>query len=167
MPTVDRYSSDAPAECDVAIVGGGFSGLMSLVRLAQCAPKCQCVVFERRPLAAPGVAYGACDGEHLLNVPAARMGVFADRPTGFHEWLERNTPGRYRADEFVPRALFGRYLAESVSQFEARREVREAIAPVGGAAVEAGAGYAGRPVLGGVAVAHAVVVAVAGLIEPC
>ena len=50
MPTPDRYSSEAPAECDVAIVGGGFSGLMSLVRLAQCAPKCQCVVFERRPL---------------------------------------------------------------------------------------------------------------------
>jgi uncharacterized NAD(P)/FAD-binding protein YdhS len=116
MPTVDRYTSEAPAECDVAIVGGGFSGLMSLVRLAQCAPKCQCVVFERRPLPAPGVAYGACDGEHLLNVPAGRMGVFADRPTGFHEWLERNAPGRYRADEFVPRALFGRYLAESVSQ---------------------------------------------------
>ena len=116
MPTPDRYSSEAPAECDVAIVGGGFSGLMSLVRLAQCAPKCQCVVFERRPLAAPGVAYGACDAEHLLNVPAGRMGVFADRPTGFHEWLERTFPGRYRADEFVPRALFGRYLAESVAQ---------------------------------------------------
>ncbi len=116
MPTADRYSPEAPAECDVAIVGGGFSGLMSLVRLARCAPKCQCVVFERRPLAAPGVAYGACDGEHLLNVPAGRMGVFADRPTGFHEWLERTAPGRHRADEFVPRALFGRYLAESVSQ---------------------------------------------------
>jgi len=116
MPTPDRYAADAPAECDVAIVGGGFSGLMSLVRLAQCAPKCQAVVFERRPLPAPGVAYGACDAEHLLNVPAARMGVFADRPTGFHEWLERSFPGRYRADEFVPRALFGRYLAESVSQ---------------------------------------------------
>jgi len=116
MPIADRYIPEAPAECDVAIVGGGFSGLMSLVRLAQCAPKCQCVVFERRPLPAPGVAYGACDAEHLLNVPAGRMGVFADRPSGFHEWLERNTPGRYRADEFVPRALFGRFLAESVSQ---------------------------------------------------
>lgn len=115
MPTSDRYTTDAPAECDVAIVGGGFSGLMSLVRLAQSAPRCQCVVFERRPLPAPGVAYGACDGEHLLNVPAGRMGMFADRPSGFHDWLERNFPGRYRADEFVPRALFGRYLAESVS----------------------------------------------------
>ncbi|MBI1304692.1 MAG: hypothetical protein GC172_13040 [Phycisphaera sp.] len=116
MPTPDRYTAEAPAECDVAIVGGGFSGLMSLVRLAQCAPKCQAVVLERRPLPGPGVAYGACDAEHLLNVPAARMGVFAERPTGFHEWLERNFPGRYRADEFVPRALFGRYLAEAVSQ---------------------------------------------------
>jgi uncharacterized NAD(P)/FAD-binding protein YdhS len=116
VPTQDRYIVESPAECDVAIVGGGFGGLMSLARLAQCAPKCQFVVFERRPRRGPGVAYGACDPEHLLNVPAARMGAFVERPSGFLEWLEREFPGRYRADDFAPRALFGRYLLEVVGQ---------------------------------------------------
>lgn len=115
MPTLDRYSADAPTECDVAIIGGGFGGLMTLARLAQHAPNCQYAVFERRPRVGPGIAYGACDSEHLLNVPAARMGAFAERPTGFHEWLEREFPGRFRTDDFAPRALFGRYLLEVVA----------------------------------------------------
>lgn len=110
MPTLDRYSPDAPAECDVAVIGGGFGGLMTLARLVQHAPKCQYAVFERRPRVGPGIAYGACDAEHLLNVPAARMGAFAERPTGFLEWLGQEFPGKFGADDFVPRALFGRYL---------------------------------------------------------
>jgi uncharacterized NAD(P)/FAD-binding protein YdhS len=109
-----EFASDSPAECDVAVIGGGFAGLMTLARLAQAAPNCQFAVFERKPRKAPGIAYGACDGEHLLNVPAARMGAFAEQPSGFLEWLGREFPGRYRADDFVPRALFGRYLLENV-----------------------------------------------------
>lgn len=111
-----EYTPESPAECDVAVIGGGFGGLMTTARLAQHAPKCQFVVFERRPRKAPGIAYGACDEEHLLNVPAARMGAFAEQPGGFLAWLEREFPGRYRADDFVPRALFGRYLLATVGQ---------------------------------------------------
>jgi uncharacterized NAD(P)/FAD-binding protein YdhS len=114
VPTPQNFVTEAPAECDVAIIGGGFGGLMTLARLAQQAPKCQFVVFERMPRKAPGVAYGACDDEHLLNVPAARMGAFSERPSGFLEWLEQEFPGRFRADDFAPRALFGRYLMQSV-----------------------------------------------------
>lgn len=114
MPTIDRYLPDAPAQCDVAIVGGGFAGLMTLARMVELAPKCQFAVFERRPRPGPGVAYGACDPQHLLNVPAGRMGAYPEDPAGFHAWLERVHPGRFRPDEFVPRALFGRYLVETV-----------------------------------------------------
>ncbi len=101
-------------QCDVAIIGGGFSGLMSAVRIAAAAPGASLSVFERRLRSGPGVAYGACDGEHLLNVPAARMGAFAEKPTAFHEWLERESPGRYGASDFAPRAMFGRYMIEMV-----------------------------------------------------
>lgn len=101
-------------QCDVAIIGGGFSGLMSAVRIATAAPGASLSVFERRSRGGPGVAYGACDGEHLLNVPAARMGAFAEKPTAFHEWLEREAPGRFGASDFAPRAMFGRYLIETV-----------------------------------------------------
>jgi uncharacterized NAD(P)/FAD-binding protein YdhS len=114
MPTVESYVPGAPGGCDVAIVGGGFSGLMSLAHLARCRAGRRYVVFDRRPLPAPGIAYGACDSRHLLNVPAGRMGAFAEQPGGFHDWLERHAPGRHGVDDFAPRALFGRYLSETV-----------------------------------------------------
>ncbi|MFM8818331.1 MAG: FAD/NAD(P)-binding protein, partial [Phycisphaerales bacterium] len=52
---------------------------------------------------------------HLLNVPAGRMGAFPDDPGEFHRWLEARRPGTFRADDFVPRALFGEYLLETVA----------------------------------------------------
>ncbi|MFM8784487.1 MAG: FAD/NAD(P)-binding protein, partial [Phycisphaerales bacterium] len=47
-----------PRESTVAVVGGGFSGLMALVHLARAMPTARLALFERRPLRAPGVAYG-------------------------------------------------------------------------------------------------------------
>ena len=104
-----------PRESTVAVVGGGFSGLMALVHLARAMPKARISLFERRPLRAPGVAYGGCDRSHLLNVPAVRMGAFPDDPGAFHRWLEARLPGAFRADDFAPRALFGEYLLETVA----------------------------------------------------
>lgn len=105
----------APRESRVAVVGGGFSGLMALVHLARAMPAARLALFERRPLRAPGVAYGGCDPSHLLNVPAARMGAFPDDAGGFHRWLEARRPGTFRADDFAPRTLFGEYLLETVA----------------------------------------------------
>ena len=109
-----RWTEALPADADVAIVGGGFSGLMTLVHLLRLVPGGRFVVLERRPRALPGPAYGGCDPEHLLNVPAGRMGAFVDDPGAFHRWLEGLHPGRWSPDDFVPRALFGRYLVELV-----------------------------------------------------
>lgn len=105
----------SPRESTVAVVGGGFSGLMALVHLARAMPRARLSLFERRPLRAPGVAYGGCDRSHLLNVPAGRMGAFPDDPGAFHRWLEARHPGTYRPDDFAPRALFGDYLLETVA----------------------------------------------------
>lgn len=116
MRTRIEFGTDTPAECDVAVVGGGFGGLTTLARLAQASPQWRFAVFERRPRPAPGIAYGACDDAHLLNVPAARMGAFVEGPAEFHDWLESTCPGRYGAEDFAPRALFGRYLLESVDR---------------------------------------------------
>ncbi|MFM8732439.1 MAG: FAD/NAD(P)-binding protein, partial [Phycisphaerales bacterium] len=73
-----RWTEALPADADVAIVGGGFSGLMTLVHLLRLVPGGRFVVLERRPRALPGPAYGGCDPEHLLNVPAGRIGAFVD-----------------------------------------------------------------------------------------
>lgn len=109
------WSDAAPTEVDVAIVGGGFAGLMTMVHLCRAMPHARIAVFERRPRSAPGVAYGGCDADHLLNVPAARMGAFPSEPGAFHAWLGERFPGRWGADDFAPRALFGAYFSQLVA----------------------------------------------------
>lgn len=114
--TALRWTDQVPPEVDVAVVGGGFSGLMALVHLCRALPGGRFALLERRPLPLPGTAYGGCDARHLLNVPAGRMGAFPDDATAFHRWLEGRAPGRFAAHEFVPRAMFGEYLVETVGR---------------------------------------------------
>ena len=108
------WSDRLPPECDVVIVGGGFSGLLTLVALAEAVPTARVVLVERRPARSPGVAYGACDPVHLLNVPANRMGAQTADPAAFHTWLEQRWPGAYAPGAFAPRCLYGAYLTEFV-----------------------------------------------------
>ena len=115
-----QWTDAAPARVDVAIVGGGFSGLVALVHLCRAIPSGTFAIMECHPLHFPGTAYGSCDSEHLLNVPAVRMGPIPEDPASFHRWLETQTPGKFRADAFVPRALFGAYLTEFVADEVAR-----------------------------------------------
>lgn len=108
---VARWSvGTLPDECDLAIVGGGFSGLTALVRALQPPCRWQIVIAERHPRKGPGIAYGGCDASHLLNVPVSRMGAFPESPGAFHSWIERTRPRQFAPGDFVPRALFASYL---------------------------------------------------------
>ena len=86
-PQLPVWSDVVPADTDVTVVGGGFSGLMTLVHLCRALPGGRFAVIERRPLPRPGIAYGGCDHGHLLNVPVARMGAFPDDHGAFQRWL--------------------------------------------------------------------------------
>lgn len=108
------FGSSCPDRADVAIVGGGFSGLITLIHILRREPDAQVVVIERTPRPGPGLAYGACAPQHLLNVPADRMGAFPDDPRGFFAWLDAREPGRFEPHAFVPRALYGQYLLTTV-----------------------------------------------------
>lgn len=108
------WTDHLPPAADVAVIGGGFSGLMTLVHLVRHAPRARVVLLERRPARTPGVAYGACDPVHLLNVPAGRMGCTTENPGEFLAWLEAHAPGQFTAGSFAPRRLYGRYLMEQV-----------------------------------------------------
>jgi uncharacterized NAD(P)/FAD-binding protein YdhS len=69
-----------------------------------------------------GLAYGTTNTTHLLNVPAARMGAFADAVDGFYAWIhtangalakqQLKLTKEYSATDFVPRALYARYLQD-------------------------------------------------------
>ncbi len=114
-PASISWSDRLPPDADAVIIGGGFSGLMCLAHLADRSPEARIVLLERRSTRTPGVAYGGCDPWHLLNVPADRMGATTADVGGFHAWLERAMPGRFKAGDFAPRQLYGRYLLSIVA----------------------------------------------------
>ncbi|HTX58762.1 MAG TPA: FAD/NAD(P)-binding protein [Verrucomicrobiae bacterium] len=94
----------------VVIAGGGASGTILAAAIARYAPRAAVVVVEPRERLGPGLAYSTACPDHLLNVPAARMSALADAPEHFVDWLSRRGEP-YGAASFVPRALYGEYLA--------------------------------------------------------
>ncbi|GLQ90634.1 FAD/NAD(P)-binding protein [Dyella flagellata] len=101
----------------VAIIGGGAAGATLLSELLE------------RPVSQPlhldwytgggtpgrGIAYGTRSERHLLNVRAASMGMFASRPNGFLEHMQKRDP-RISGTDFLPRCRYGEYLeAETAS----------------------------------------------------
>lgn len=101
----------------VAIIGAGFSGtLLAINLLRHDGPRA--TLIERGDAAGLGVAYGTRQSDHLLNVRAANMSAFPDRPDHFTAWLagrdEAAGPG-----DFVPRALYGVYLRETLAAAQA------------------------------------------------
>ncbi len=106
---------------DIAIIGGGFSGLMTLAHLVAQGPAgARYAVFEPRVRLGEGLAYGTRQTVHLLNVPAAGMSAFGDNPEHLLRWLA-SPAGRAAAQDldvaqswtggdYIPRALYARYL---------------------------------------------------------
>ncbi len=96
----------------LVVIGGGASGVLVLLhalRHGAQRPSLDVLLLEPGPLLGDGLAYGSRDPSHLLNVPAGRMGAFADQPGDFLAWLQEagRDPGAHR---FVPRAWYGEYL---------------------------------------------------------
>ena len=87
------------------IVGGGYSGTLTAVGLLERGAGAVTLI-ERAPTFARGAAYGTRHPDHLLNVRAANMSAFPDRPDDFVHWL-----GTDDGAEFAPRRDYGRYLA--------------------------------------------------------
>lgn len=99
----------------VVIVGAGLCGIACFAHLAHAlrnsATRMEIVLLNRKASFARGVAYGTHSASHLLNVPAARMSIFPERPDDFLAYLsEQGLP----ADpvSFVPRSHFGNYLRQ-------------------------------------------------------
>lgn len=109
----DRTERDDPADrLAVAVVGGGASGVLVAAHLLRAAEdagrRVRVEVFEPAAELGTGVAYGTTDPDHLLNVPAAGMSAWPDRPTDFVEWAARR--GVPLADGFAARPEYARYL---------------------------------------------------------
>ncbi len=110
--------TDGRHEPPIAVIGGGFSGVITALKLIEKIPSPQPVLlFERAPTFARGVAYSTMDSRHYLNVPAENMSAFADRPSDFIDWLNSREGGSSSgAGVFATRAEYAQYLTDRLKQ---------------------------------------------------
>lgn len=104
---------------DLAVVGGGPGGLATVLAAEAQRPEWRIAWWRG---AAPGFlpAYGGNHPVHRLNVPVERMGLDAEAPVDFLDWLRAAHPSRaVRPGDFVPRAWFGEYLAHRAARVRA------------------------------------------------
>lgn len=119
----------------IAIIGAGFCGTTLAVHLLRRPPTTplQVVLINRSGMLARGVAYGTRTNEHVLNVPAGRMGALPGEEDGFLQFARRQDP-RVSASSFVARRTYGDYLESMLVE----------------SAVRAPAGVRFRPMVGDV-----------------
>lgn len=115
-----RFAAEHTA--DIAIVGGGASGMLLVAQLVRQG-RLRIVLIERGSQLALGVAYSTRCRGHLLNVRASDMSALADEPDHFVQWLAHDGGGLGRND-FAPRADYGRYLQDLLARSVRRSEGR-------------------------------------------
>jgi len=104
----------------IAVVGAGFSGTITALQLLGRIGTRSVLLCERAPTFARGAAYSTDQHVHLLNVRAANMSAFPDRPDDFVDWMKASQPLPEReihetlTGTFVSRELYGRYLSSLV-----------------------------------------------------
>jgi len=109
---------------DIAIVGSGFSAIALTINLLRVLPSSASIaVVGDDPGFGRGTAYRTEFYLHRLNVPAARMSVFPDRPDDFVEWLRRQGKAVF-AEDFASRGDYGLYLRDTLASFLRPRERR-------------------------------------------
>ena len=110
----------------IAIVGGGFCGMVSAIRLLQQQKigGTHITLFERVGHGLGGVAYDIESERLLLNVPAAGMSAFEEEPEDFLNFLRTISPDDV-GGTFAPRHVYGNYLrARLQTAIKARRDIQ-------------------------------------------
>ena len=101
----------------VAIIGGGAAAATLLSELLERKPSQPLHLdwYTGGGTLARGVAYGTASDRHLLNVRAASMSMFAGKPSGFLDFLQREDP-TIAGTDFMPRRRYGDYLEAEVAR---------------------------------------------------
>ncbi|WP_210558235.1 MULTISPECIES: FAD/NAD(P)-binding protein [unclassified Pseudomonas] len=110
----------------LVIIGAGFSGAVTAAQfLHHSPPDTRVVLINRSGAMARGLAYGTNSSLHLLNVPAGNMSAYVDDPEHFLRFCQARDSDCV-ASSFVPRKIYGDYLANVLDEAEkqSRRNVR-------------------------------------------
>jgi uncharacterized NAD(P)/FAD-binding protein YdhS len=101
----------------VAIIGGGAAAATLLSELLERQPPQSLHLdwYTGGGTPARGVAYATTSERHLLNVRAASMSMFAGKPRGFLDFVQRDDPAIAGTD-FLPRRRYGDYLEAEVAR---------------------------------------------------
>jgi uncharacterized NAD(P)/FAD-binding protein YdhS len=92
----------------VAVIGAGFSGVLTAVHLLRAPDGPRVLLIERGPRFGRGAAYSSGNANHLLNVRGANMSALPDAPGHFLDWLGVDQAEGERV--FVTRDRYGAYL---------------------------------------------------------
>lgn len=110
--------SPSPKPLEVAIIGAGFSGMMTAVQLIRktTVPLSLYLINDKYEFG-KGPAYSTTHPRHILNVPAAKMTAYPDQPNHFLDWAHRQEAYSEMDKEvlgkvFLPRRDYGRYLSQ-------------------------------------------------------
>lgn len=96
----------------IVVIGAGFCGSTLVTRLLRqhSINPLKIILITRSGTLGRGVAYGTLAGAHVLNVPAGRMGAFAEHEDDFYKYAVQHNP-HITSGSFVERTLYGDYLA--------------------------------------------------------
>ena len=106
----------------IAVVGSGFSGVMTAVHLLRgpSSRPVRVLMVNRSGVMARGVAYGTSSPSHLLNVPAGKMSALPDDPGHFLRFAQ-SLDSSITPVSFVRRSIYGAYLEHLLSEATAGR----------------------------------------------
>jgi uncharacterized NAD(P)/FAD-binding protein YdhS len=94
----------------IAVVGAGFSGVATAIQLLQQLQQpARVILLGNAASFGRGLAYGTSSAQHVLNVPAGRMGIDPAHESGFADYLQ-SVGLAYTAADFAPRSVYGDYL---------------------------------------------------------
>jgi uncharacterized NAD(P)/FAD-binding protein YdhS len=145
----------------IAVVGAGFSGVMTALNILKRSADAKVILFERRTPFGLGAAYATHNPDHRLNVRAGNMSAWPDDPGHFVRWLSRERFALGPAD-FATRADYGRYIQRQVVEIAegAAGAGRLVVTPDAVVGIEPGGdGWRLRCSMGRAVTAHAVVLA--------
>jgi uncharacterized NAD(P)/FAD-binding protein YdhS len=122
------------------IIGGGASGVMLAYQLLHHpASDFRVTLIEMRPDIGRGLAYHTNNPEHRLNVCAADMSALPNQPDHFWKWLSARHADLLLSPDpycFVPRRIYGDYLAGLIEPIRADGNESRRLAVVQGECVE-------------------------------
>ena len=103
------------SKSSVAIIGGGFCGIMTLVHLInKSKAPIKIILFNAGYPLAKGIAFDTYTEQHVLNVACSRMSAFPDEPDHFLNWCKSKPNLKLDSDnlgeQYLPRNLYGEYL---------------------------------------------------------